>query len=134
MKKLLSLFTLLACFALVGCATNLEKGGAYNQVAQAPDQAFYAIDATFDLTVGTFTYLSDLERNNRLMFWNLSHDIKLTLDRLRPQAKVIALQYAIGRKAYLKFPTAEGITTLQTTLGRMQQLSTAAQAVVPTIN
>lgn len=114
-----------------GCATKLQDGGAYAAVGTAPDKAFYGIDASFDLGYSILDAAFNFERNNRAYLWSLSPDIKHTLDHIRPQATEVVATYGKARKAYMANPTPSGLTDLQTALGRMQQLSSAAQAVIP---
>lgn len=114
-----------------GCATKLEPGGSYHQTGQAPDKAFYATEASFDLAYAVVDAAFKFERDNRQMLWELSPSIKHGLDAIRPNASQIVVTYAKARAAYLKNPTPNGLSTLQTVLSQMQQLAQAAQAAVP---
>lgn len=127
---LIATFCLTAC-GPIGCKSTLEEGGAYAPVGQAPDKAFFATDAAFDLAYSAVDAAFNFEKANRQLLWQISPDIKHSLDKLRPQALLIAREYTTARKAYLSNPTPAGLTTLQTILGRMQQTSTAIQAVLP---
>ena len=145
MRKLRLLIPLvITCACLLGCASRLESGGAYaptttvvengqtNIVATAaPDKAFFVADAAFDLSYSAVDAAFNFEKNNRLLLWRLSPEIKRELDKIRPQAFNAVQIYGQARDAYLANPTPAGLNTLQTALGRMQQLSGAAQAVLP---
>lgn len=145
MKKLRLLIPLIiTCVCLIGCASRLESGGAYaptktvvengqtNIIATAaPDKAFFIADAAFDLSYSAVNAAFEFERNNRLLLWRISPEIKHELDKVRPQAFNAVQVYALARDAYLANPTPAGLTALQTALGKMQQLSSAAQAVLP---
>lgn len=127
---------LIATFAFTaaiptGCKATLEEGGAYAPVGQAPDKAFYAVDAAYDLAYGAMDGAFKFEQQNRQLLWQISPEIKHALDKVRPQALVVARQYTAARKAYLANPTPSGLSTLQTTLSRLQQLSAAATAALP---
>ena len=132
--------------APIGCANTkkLEPGGAYapaittvdngvtNTVAiAAPDKGFYAVDAAFDLVYSTVDAAFTFERDNRLLLWKISPEIKHQLDVIRPQAAEALQKWALARDAYMRNPTPAGLTTLQTVLGQMRQISQAAQAVLP---
>lgn len=126
---------LLACFCLaatpIGCASKLETGGAYAPTGQAPDKAFFVADAAYDLAYGAMDGAFKFEKQNRALLWQISPQIKHTLDKLRPQALVVAREYTAARRAYLANPTASGLSTLQTVLNRLQQVSAAATAALP---
>lgn len=133
--QIVLLFTL--SFLLVGCGpsgcsnTTLETGGAYSQEGKKPDKSFYAVDAAFDIAYSAVDTVFTFEKNNRQMLWELSPEIKHTLDKIRPQAKEVVVAYSTARKAYTENPTPAGLTTLETVLSRMQQLATATQAALP---
>lgn len=133
-----------ACACLVGCASRLESGGAYaptkeviengqtNIVATAaPDKGFFVVDASFDLAYSAVDAAFNFEKNNRLLLWRLSPEIKHTLDKIRPQAFNAVQIYGTARDAYLANPTPAGLDALKTALGKMQQISAAAQAALP---
>jgi len=116
----------------VGCSrTTLEPGSPYSVEGQAADVGFYATDAAFELAVSAFTTVTDFEKNNRQALWNISPEIKHGLDKARPEAKAVTLAYARARRAYVTYPTPAGLSTLDTVLGRMQQLAAAAQTALP---
>lgn len=136
MKKLTQIIGLISLAVLLlsipaGCKSTLEPGGAYAPIGQAPDKAFYGVDATFDLAEGIVDGALKFERDNRLLLWRLSPDIKHSLDKLRPEFVNIVKQWGTARKAYMANPTPAGLSTLQTILGQMQQVSQAIQAVIP---
>lgn len=123
---------LLSPIGPVGCSkTTLEAGSQYSLEGQKPDKAFYAADAAFELSYSLANTAFEFEQKNRQLLWSLSPDIKRTLDRIRPQAKEVAVAYAQARKAYTAYPTPAGLSTLETVLGRMQQIASAAQAALP---
>lgn len=134
---------------LVGCAHRLEPGGAYaptmlvlttnaggllitNQVATiAPDYAFFICDSLYGFAKSTMDLAFKTERDNRLVFWRLSPDIKHALDKIRPSAFDADVAYLKAREAYLASPVPANLTALETALARLQSLSTAAAAVLP---
>lgn len=135
-KRWLASVMLVVAFTLtaagpVGCASRLEPGGAYALEGQAPDKAFYAVEASFDLATSVVHTAFEFERSNRLMLWRISPDIKHGLDKLRPVAKQVVKEYGVAREAYLANPTPAGLSTMKTVLGRLQQTASAAQAVLP---
>lgn len=129
-----------------GCQNGrLEQGGAYapatttvdsNGVATvtataAPDLAFYQVDAAFDLAVSAVDFVFKFERENRAYLWGLDHNIKKTLDSIRPDAQDAKVKYALARDAYAKNPTPAGLNTLQAVLAKTQQIVSAVNAVLP---
>lgn len=139
MKRLSSLLgCLLLAGALVGCSsTKLESGGAYAPVdAQGnaiikPDFQFFVADAAFKLAYNTVDAGFKFEQDNRLFLWQLTPNIKHTMDQVRPQAVKARDDYARARAAYMAVPTPAGLTQLQNILGQMQQIASAVQAVLP---
>lgn len=130
----------------VGCksSSKLEPGGAYaparpvvengqtNMVATAaPDKGFFVADAAFDLAYATVNAAFQFERDNRAWLFQVSPDIKHSLDKIRPEAVNVAKTYGEVREAYERNPTPAGLTQLQTILGQMQRLTVAAQAALP---
>ena len=131
-----------------GCATKLAPGGAYapgittittdangNAVTNftataATDKAFYIADASYDLAYSTIDAAFTFEKENRDALWKISPEIKHTLDSIRPQAWLVNMQWAAARKAYVANPTPPGLSSLQTFLSQIQNLSTAAQAAI----
>jgi hypothetical protein len=143
MKKFLSLFAcallLCAITVLPGCAgtPRLEKGGAYAPVGEdgqtfiAPDVGFAIAEMGFKVTHLAIKLAFDLEFNNRVVFWNISPEIKKTLDKLRPVVNQAIIEYDLARTAYMANPTPAGLSTLQTVLSKLKQLSLTAEAVIP---
>ena len=131
MSKLLSFILLVAALAIYGCGKTLEPGGAYAPPNVKPDMTFYVIDAGFDLAYSTVDAAFKFEKDNRLMLWQLSKNIKTTLDKVRPEALMIRNEYAKARTAYEANPTPDGLTGLQVVLKKMQQLAATANALLP---
>lgn len=124
----------LAIFLSSGCATGnarLEPGGAYAPTGQAADFAFYGVESAYALALAAFKTASRLEIDNRAALWAVSTNIKHTLDEIRPKALAADRAYAKARMAYLKDPTPDGLSGLQTILGQFQQLAGAAIAAIP---
>lgn len=114
-----------------GCQTGkLEPGGPYAPTNQMADLGLFRADSAYLLAYNALDTVFKIEQDNRKFLWGLSPDIKKTLDSIRPQAVLVRNEYAAAREAYLKAPTAEGLTTLQSVLGRIQQLVNAAEAVI----
>jgi hypothetical protein len=136
---------LMGAAASIGCKNpQLETGGAYapgqivvengttNVVATfAPDRAFYIVDASFELAYSAVDAVFVFERQNRQALWNLSPEIKRTLDKIRPEAAEVVRKYTQARAAYVANPTPAGLSSLETILGQLQSLSSAATAVLP---
>ena len=122
---------------LLGCKATLESGGAYapldtNGVAQVqPDLQFYQIDAAYDLSYSVIDAAFRFERDNRNYLWQISPEIKHTLDSIRPQAAQANIEYLTARAQYMRTPLPTGLTTLQTILAKIQQIAQAAQAALP---
>lgn len=137
MKKIqrfavISAIILFSFFAgLTGCNSTLEKDGAYATAGALPDKAFYVADAAFGLTYSAIDAAFTFEKNNRVALFRLSPEIKHGLDKIRPTAKLIVIDYANAREAYLKSPTPAGLSLLNTILAKAQQLSNAAQTLLP---
>lgn len=127
---LVCLFALTAC-GPTGCKSTLETGGAYAPAGQAPDRAFFVADASYDLAYGAMDGAFKFEKQNRQLLWQISPEIKHSLDKVRPQALLVAREYSNARQAYLLNPTPEGLTKVQTVLSRLQQISAAATAALP---
>ncbi len=123
-----------------GCSTTrLETGGVYTQsvtnadgtVTVSADAALYATDATFKMAVSALDTAFKFERDNRAALWSISHDIKHTMDTVRPQAADAVKRYAAARAVYIQTPIASrnltsvsGIASEITTL-----LATASAAI-----
>jgi hypothetical protein len=141
---------LIAPLGLTGCnlfggSKNLEAGGAYAPASfqvvtnssgivstnitalAAPDPAFYAVDASFDLAMTTIDGLFKWERNNRAFLWKISPSIKHSLDAIRPQAWSAITLYTSARQGYMASPTPDGLSTMQMLLSKLQALESAAQ-------
>lgn len=135
-KKIITL-TLLAVsaftlFTAASCNTaRLEPGGAYAPVGQVPDLAFYQVDAAYDLAYSTIDGVFNFERRNRAALWKISPEIKHTVDKVRPEAWKLNQDYHKARAVYLQNTVPSNLSTLQTILGKMQQLAATATAVVP---
>lgn len=117
--------------APTGCKSTLEPGGAYAPAGQAPDKAFFAVDAAFDIAYSAVDAAFNFEKTNRQLLWKISPEIKHVMDKVRPQALVVAREYTEARRAYLLNPTPSGLTQLQTILSRLQQLSVAVTSALP---
>lgn len=125
-----------------GCSGSLAPGGAYaplltNSVtgattpAAAPDYQFFLYDSAYQTAWNGINAAFDFEANNRAWLWKLDPNIKKTLDGIRPQAVSANADYLTARGGYLANPTPAGLGTVGTLLGRLQQFSTAAGAVLP---
>ncbi len=146
----LILVTALCFLALPACqSSKLEPGGSYapavttvtpgpdgqsvtNTVTRiAPDLGLFLVDSSFNLTYTAIDNVFAFERENRLLLWRLSPDIKHALDAIRPEAVKVRNQYITARGAYLAAPTPAGLSVLESGLAKAQQLSSAALAVLP---
>lgn len=121
-----------------GCqSAKLESGGAYapanqeGQPTQAPDLAFFTIDAAFKIAYSAVDAAFQFEHDNRLQLWRLSPEIKKTLDDIRPKADEAVRRFALARAAYIANPTPTGLDLLQTILQKTQALSESVLAVLP---
>lgn len=133
---------LAALIFVPACSTPLETGGAYapattNAAGEvtalaAPDKTFYAIEASFALAYDACQTVFKFERDNRLVLWQISPEIKHTLDRIRPQALDAVRRYGLARTAYKANPIPANLSGLQTVLAQLQALSAAAAAALPT--
>lgn len=151
---LLLLVPMLGCLTLIATLTacsspKLELGGAYAPAATnvtagadgvlttnvvstvAPDIAFFTVDSAFLLAHSAIDAVFTIEKTNRQLLWQVSPDIKHTIDAIRPKAVEIVKQYAIARAVYKAHPTPAGLTTLEEILARANQVSAALQAVIP---
>ena len=133
---LLALALLLPGVSLLGptgCKTaRLEVGGPYAPTNSAPDVALFQVDSAYLLAYNTLDTAFTIERDNRLMLWDLSPDIKKTLDKIRPEAVRVRNDFHTARAAYIKAPTSAGMTVLEQILASVQKLASAAQAVIAT--
>jgi hypothetical protein len=121
-----------------GCTPSLVPGGDYNPaftnaagaVTSAPDYALFASDKAFELAYVMLDSAFKMERENRVALWNLSPQIKKSMDELRVKAVRIKQEWATARKAYLSSPAPESLSTLQGVLAEIQRLSAAASTVI----
>ena len=118
----------------------LEPGGAYapivtnaatGVVSTNSDLAFYQIEASYAAAYAAIDGLFKFEADNEKALWAISPNIKLTLDKIRPDAWEANKSYHKARKAYLAVPVPANLTVLQQVLARMNQLLAAATAVMP---
>lgn len=138
--KVLFFLGVLSLFTACGPA-RLEPGGIYapgivatNGVVtptQQPDPAFYYTDASFALAYSAVDAAFEFERNNRVMLFKVSPDIKHTLDKIRKEAVLARDKYLAARRIYLANPVPPNLTQLESALEKIQQLSTTATAVLP---
>lgn len=132
MKTLLIAICLaLAVVFAPGCGKTLEPGGAYAPAGQQPDKAFYVSDAAYQVGYKLIDAAFNFERDNRAYLWNVSPNIKHTLDQIRPQAVAANAEYLNARAVYMKYPVPANLSTLQTALAKIQQLATTAQSLLP---
>src|ERR1051326_471756 len=129
--------TCLSIALMPGCtSTRLEPGGAYapvdtNGLASAEaDFDLFAVDSAYSLAHDAAGAGFKFERDNRLGLWKVSPAIKHGLDEARAQVKVVNLNYAVARTAYLANPGPTNLATLQGILQKAQQITSAAQAVI----
>ena len=123
---------------LTGCATaKLEPGGAYAPTdaagtpLQQPDYKFYVIDAAFKVAYATCDAAFNFEKDNELLLWKLSPNIKGELDKIRPVAVLALNKYSAARSAYKVNPVAANLSQLETILAEIQRLAATATAVLP---
>jgi hypothetical protein len=137
MKRLLSFLCLAMLAITVGCATRLEPGGAYAPVDVTgaplvqPDFQFYVVDAAFELACSTFDAAVKFEKRNEAYLWKLNPNIKLGLDKARPVAFDVGVQYARARSAYLANPVPANLSQMQALLARLQQIAATATTLLP---
>lgn len=126
---------IIALHFVSGCGGNarLEPGGAYagNGTNSTPDIAFFTVDSAYDLARSAIDLAFKTEYQNRALFWQLSPNIKKTLDGIRPQALDAEVEYLKARATYVSNPTPPGLTTLQQVLAKLQALAVAAQSAIP---
>lgn len=139
MKKVF-LFIGLAAISVslfLGCGkATLESGGAYapantNVVDTAVAVSFYNTDLSYKVAWSAINTVFEFERNNRALLWNLSPNIKKTLDEIRPQAVAANAKYLAARQAYLDTPDQPGLDILHTILADLQKLVASVQVVLP---
>lgn len=146
---LLILAPILGTTALVnGCHRTLQPGGAYypgttttvvnpdgttttNFVAiSAPDMAFFAVDSSYKLAYSIVDAAFMFEKDNRDALWKLTPSIKHKLDEIRPAAWDANVRYLRARAVYKTTPIPANLSTLQTILTEIQNLSGAATAAI----
>lgn len=130
---------ILCAILVIGSACNkgtLQPGGAYNPNPSIvePDKAFYVADAAYKVAYTGITAIFDFERENRLLLWEISPDIKHKLDEIRPKAVEANETYLEARAVYKANPTPAGLTKLQTALSKLQQITSTVQTIVPQSN
>lgn len=137
MKKVkwMMAIALVAMIGLVGCKTKLEPGGAYaptNELGQVQENLPFEItDLAWKMTYDVADSVFSFERRNRVTLWNISPDIKHTLDKLRPKFWSIVQAWARARKAYEEYPSPAGLDTANNVVTELQRLLPAIQAAIP---
>ena len=128
--------SMLVIAALTGCRGALAPGGAYhsgntNTVILKADYSFFVIDSAYKLAYSTIDAAFKFEKDNRLLLWGKTKEIKKTLDKIRPQAVDVNGQYLLARAAYLRNPTPAKLTILSALMLEIQNLSNAVMAALP---
>lgn len=134
--------TVVPIVAITGCGhATLEQGGAYAPattnvdgsvvITQRPDFEFFVVDEAYQLAYDSINTTFEFERNNRAWLWQISPEIKHSLDKIRPAAQTARVKYAVARAAYLQNPVAANLSTLQTVLEEAKAVAAAAIAAVP---
>ncbi len=128
--------SMLVIAALTGCKGTLAPGGAYNSgstntVIVKADYSFFVIDSAYRLAYSTIDAAFKFERDNRLLLWGKTKEIKKALDKIRPQAVDINRQYLLARAAYIRNPTPAKLTILNALMLEIQNLSNAVMAALP---
>lgn len=138
MKYIASFLAVVSLAVFIGCHTpQLAPGGAYAPVdtngvpTQAADPALYLADSAYNLAHSTMDLVFTYEYNNRATLWKISPSIKQNLDLIRPQAVLANSDYLRARAGYMANPTKANLDTLNAVLGKLQQITQAAQAVLP---
>lgn len=120
--------------SLTACKTpRLEPGGVYaptNSVGQViyNDIGLALADASWKLAYETVLGVMEFERENRQALWDISPDIKRSLDSIRPTVVDIRLRWNQARQIYEANPTPAGLTTLQTIMSEIERLVPVVQA------
>jgi len=129
----ISVLLLLSLLAFTpGCkSSRLETGGAYAPTEETSDPAFYAVDSAYALAFASVNAAFEIERNNRLFLWNLSPEIKHTLDRIRPKAVEADKDYIQLREDYKKLPSGNKLDALRLILAKVQEFATESQGALP---
>lgn len=142
--RIRSVFAFIALLALmtglmVGCKGSLESGGAYTEsitnstsgtISQKQDKFLYTSDATFDLVYKSMKAAFAIERNNRAYFWQISPEIKHSLDKIRPQTQQAINAYATAREVYLSRPSPTTQDAVQKALDQAQLILNSINAIV----
>ena len=146
MKKLIlvPILTLALCLGFTACnKSSLAPGGAYTTsvtnvvgtnivVTTTSDIGLYDADLSFQLAYKTLDAAFSIEMNNRAYLWNISPNIKHTLDQVRVQAQAAVGDYVKARAAYIANPTPTGLTGILAVVAKVQQLLFAANAAIGT--
>lgn len=117
-------------------STRLEKGGAYAPIAAEgqtqikADIAFFRVETAFDFAYSAIDAAFKFEADNEKLLWQISPNIKHSLDKIRPEAVKARNAYAVARTAYLANPTPAGLSKLEEALQQTRQLSDTAAAIV----
>lgn len=140
--KRLAIAALFTALVLCACKSNLAPGGAYaptnsvivngQSVTVAPDKAFYAVDAAYDLAYSVVDAAFHFEADNGALFAQISPGIRRTMNQVRARARDVDRRYALARRTYMANPTPAGLSTLQSILSEANAVSKAAQAALPT--
>lgn len=138
----LSFAVILALSAIVntGCKTpSLEVGGPYapadtNGVVIYSDVGLALADTTYQFAYETILSVMKFERDNRLAIWEISPNVKRTLDKARPQVVDIDKRWVTARRAYKLNPTPAGLSTLQTILAEIQRLVPVIESQLVKVN
>ena len=118
----------------LGCNTaKLQEGGVYaptNAVGQViyNDLGLALADATYKLTYTAILDIFKFERDNRKIIWDLSPEVKKSLDIARPQVVAINRRWAASRKVYRQNPTPSGLNDLQLIMAEINRILPVVQA------
>lgn len=121
-----------------GCKSTLEPGGAYSPVTtnvagvviNSPDIGLYTADSAFIAAYSILDLAFKFERDNRLMLWKISPDIKHSIDKIRPGAETAVQAYKAARADYLQHPSPQGLDLMNSIILKIQQVASAASAAI----
>ncbi len=143
MKKFFGLMMVagvLAMLGLAGCASDrLASGGVYTAastnadgtITATADIALYKADAAFKMAMAALDTAFTYERDNRAALWSISHDIKHTLDLIRPKAVDAKMRYAAFRAVYVALPADQRTTKdLEGIVAEIQNLLASVSAAI----
>lgn len=134
MKSKILLCLLLACsLCLPACKSktlNLAPNGAYTPTGQPTQQVLFVTDEAYKLAYTTVQSVFAFERDNRAAVNAISPQIKLALDKARPDAVDINLRWAKARQVYKQAPTPDGLVTIQGILQEIQILVPIVQEAI----